>query len=67
MAGHGPDAATFEKAGAAELKPQYLSGTLAFMFETRFVCRPTKFALESSQLDEQYFECWQGLHKRFEH
>jgi homogentisate 1,2-dioxygenase len=66
MAGHGPDAATFEKAGAAELKPQYLSGTLAFMFETRFVCRPTKFALESSQLDEQYFECWQGLHKRFQ-
>jgi homogentisate 1,2-dioxygenase len=65
MAGHGPDAATFEKAGAAELKPQYLSGTLAFMFETRFVCRPTKFALESSQLDEQYFECWQGLDKRF--
>ena len=66
MAGHGPDAATFEKAGAAELKPQYLSGTLAFMFETRFVCRPTKFALESSQLDEQYFECWQGLDKRFQ-
>ena len=66
MAGHGPDAATFEKAGTADLKPQYLSGTLAFMFETRFVCRPTKFALESSQLDEQYFECWQGLHKRFQ-
>jgi homogentisate 1,2-dioxygenase len=66
MAGHGPDAATFEKAGAAELKPRYLSDTLAFMFETRFVCRPTKFALESSQLDEQYFECWQGLHKRFQ-
>jgi homogentisate 1,2-dioxygenase len=36
------------------------------MFETRFVCRPTKFALESSQLDEQYFECWQGFDKRFQ-
>lgn len=66
MAGHGPDAATFEKASAAELTPQRLSGTLAFMFETRFVCRPTKFALESAQLDEQYFECWQGLDKRFQ-
>lgn len=66
MAGHGPDAATFERATAAELKPVYLADTLAFMFETRFVCRPTKFALESSQLDEQYFECWQGLEKRFE-
>ncbi|HMI51252.1 MAG TPA: homogentisate 1,2-dioxygenase [Candidatus Saccharimonadales bacterium] len=65
MAGHGPDSATFEKATKAELKPVYVADTLAFMFETRFVCRPTKFALESSQLDEQYFECWQGLHKRF--
>jgi homogentisate 1,2-dioxygenase len=65
MAGHGPDSATFEKASAAELKPVYLADTLAFMFETRFVCRPTKFALESSQLDEQYFEVWQGLDKRF--
>ena len=66
MAGHGPDAATFERASSAELKPVFLADTLAFMFETRFVCRPTKFALESSQLDEQYFECWQGLEKRFE-
>ncbi|MBS1852031.1 MAG: homogentisate 1,2-dioxygenase [Acidobacteria bacterium] len=65
MAGHGPDAATFEKASHAELKPVYLSGTLAFMFETRFVCRPTKWALETAQLDEQYFEVWQGLSKKF--
>jgi homogentisate 1,2-dioxygenase len=66
MAGHGPDAATYEKAIAAELKPTYLADTLAFMFETRFVCRTTKFALQSSQLDGQYFECWQGLSRRFE-
>ena len=37
MSGHGPDAETFEKASTAELKPQYLGDTLAFMFETRFV------------------------------
>ena len=65
MAGHGPDAETFEKASNADLKPVYLGDTLAFMFETRFVCQPTKFALESSQLDHQYFECWQGLRKKF--
>jgi homogentisate 1,2-dioxygenase len=65
MAGHGPDSETFEKASAAELKPVYLADTLAFMFETRFVCRPTKFALETSELDEQYFECWQNLPKHF--
>ena len=66
MAGHGPDAATFEKASNADLKPVYHGYTLAFMFETRFVCQPTKFALETSQLDHQYFECWQGLRKQFE-
>ena len=66
MAGHGPDSETFEKASNAELKPVFMGGTMAFMFETRFVCRPTKFALESSQLDHQYFECWQGLRKKFD-
>jgi homogentisate 1,2-dioxygenase len=65
MAGHGPDSSTYEKTIAADLKPVYVADTLAFMFETRFVCRPTKFALTSSQLDEQYFECWQGLDGRF--
>ncbi len=65
MAGHGPDAETFAKASAAELKPVYQANTLAFMFETRFVCQPTKFALETSELDHQYFECWQGLGKKF--
>src|SRR3954469_17103712 len=56
MSGHGPDAATYEKASTAELKPQYLGDTLAFMFETRFVCRPTKYALETAQLQHDYFE-----------
>jgi homogentisate 1,2-dioxygenase len=66
MAGHGPDTETFEKASNAELKPAYVGDTLAFMFETRFVCRPTKFALQSSELDHQYFEVWQGLRKNFD-
>ena len=46
MAGHGPDAETFERASNAELKPQYLDNTLAFMFETQLVVRPTEFAHE---------------------
>ena len=41
MAGHGPDAETFERASNAELKPQYLANTLAFMFETQLAVRPT--------------------------
>jgi homogentisate 1,2-dioxygenase len=65
MAGHGPDAATYEKASTAELKPQYLGDALAFMFETRFICRPTKYALETGELQRDYLECWQGLQKNF--
>lgn len=65
MAGHGPDAETFERATAAELKPQYLENTLAFMFETQLVLRPTKWAMETRILQHEYFECWQRLKKRF--
>jgi homogentisate 1,2-dioxygenase len=65
MSGHGPDAETYERASSAELKPQYLADTLAFMFETRLVLRPTRFAMETRVLQHEYFECWQGLKKRF--
>ncbi len=65
MSGHGPDAASYERATTAELKPHYLGDTLAFMFETRFICRPTRFALETAQLQHEYFTCWQGLKKNF--
>jgi homogentisate 1,2-dioxygenase len=66
MSGHGPDAETFERATAADLKPQYLADTLAFMFETKLVIRPTRFAMESRILQHEYYECWQGLKKRFQ-
>ncbi len=65
MSGHGPDAETYERASSAELKPQYLANTLAFMFETRFAVQTTRYALESDTLQRGYFECWQGLEKRF--
>jgi homogentisate 1,2-dioxygenase len=65
MAGHGPDAETFERASHAELGPQYLGNTLAFMFETQFAVRPTAFAMNARILQHEYFECWQGLRKRF--
>lgn len=65
MSAHGPDAVTYEQASAAELKPQYLADTLAFMFETRYVLRPTRFALETALLQREYFECWQDLKSNF--
>jgi homogentisate 1,2-dioxygenase len=65
MAGHGPDAETFERASSASLEPQYLDNTLAFMFETQYAVRPTAFAMNTRILQHEYFECWQGLKKRF--
>jgi homogentisate 1,2-dioxygenase len=65
MSAHGPDAEAFERVINADLKPERYEKTLAFMFETRFVIRPTKFAMETASLQKDYFECWQGLKKRF--
>lgn len=65
MSGHGPDADTFEKASHAELAPQRYENTLAFMFESRAVLCPTKFAMETVALQRDYFDCWQGLKKQF--
>jgi homogentisate 1,2-dioxygenase len=65
MAGHGPDAPTFEKAVNADLRPHKIDDTLAFMFETRLVMRPTRFALETEALQGDYDSRWQGLPKLF--
>jgi homogentisate 1,2-dioxygenase len=67
MSGHGPDAETFEKASHADLsKPDVIRDTMAFMFETRCVLRPTRYALESKQQQRDYFRCWQGLKRNFD-
>ncbi len=66
MAGHGPDAGTFEKASAADTSvPHKLDDTMAFMFETRALLRPTRFALGGPQRQADYARCWQGLAKHF--
>ena len=66
MAGHGPDAATFEAASNAKLVPEKIDGTLAFMLETRYVLRPTPFALETPLRQADYQDCWAGLEDRFD-
>lgn len=66
MTGHGPDAATFEKASAADLsKPDVITDTMAFMFETRAVIRPTRQALDAAHRQRQYQACWAGLQRHF--
>jgi homogentisate 1,2-dioxygenase len=65
MTGHGPDAETFARATSATLAPQKLDNTLAFMFESRCVIRPTRYALQSPCLQAGYRDCWSGLTKHF--
>jgi homogentisate 1,2-dioxygenase len=65
FAAHGPDRATFERASNAELHPQKIKDTLAFMFETRLVIRPTRFAMESEALQHVYDSCWTGFEPHF--
>ena len=65
MSAHGPDLATTEAAMAAELKPHKITGTMAFMFETSQVIRPTRFDMEGPEFQPNYDACWNGLKKTF--
>ena len=66
MLPHGPDAQAFAHASAVELKPVKLTGTTAFMFETRFAQRVTEYAGTLDTLQAGYADCWNGLGKRFD-
>ena len=62
---HGPDKSAYDHATKLELKPVKLTGTMAFMFETRFPQHLTKFAAELETLQEDYADCWTPLEKTF--
>jgi homogentisate 1,2-dioxygenase len=66
MSAHGPDAATFDKASKADLSnPDIITGTMAFMFESRAMFAPTQQALQCTSRQRDYQSCWQGLRKNF--
>ncbi|CAL9285191.1 homogentisate 1,2-dioxygenase [Streptomyces sp. NPDC030392] len=65
MSAHGPDRETFDKASAAELKPQKIDDGLAFMFETRWPIATTGQAANADHLQRGYDEVWQGLERHF--
>ncbi len=58
---HGPDADTFARASTAELRPQKLDGTLAFMFESRWMMIPTQQAMRAEHRQQDYDAVWAGL------
>lgn len=65
MAGHGPDAETFEKATNGKEDPVFMAANdLAFMFESTFILRLTKWAMQAEK-DEEYNSCWDGLESHF--
>ncbi|KAF1070668.1 MAG: Homogentisate 1,2-dioxygenase [Pseudomonas citronellolis] len=66
MSAHGPDNASTRQAVAANLAPHKLDDTLAFMFETAHVLRPSRHALAMPQLQDDYDACWADLAKTFQ-
>jgi homogentisate 1,2-dioxygenase len=66
MLPHGPDREAFDHASNGELKPVMLANTLAFMFETRFRQRVTRYAASLPTLQADYIDCWSGLKKHFD-
>jgi homogentisate 1,2-dioxygenase len=65
MLPHGPDIDAFEHASNVELKPVKLTNTLAFMFESRFRQRVTRYAAELPTRQDEYPDCWNGLNVLF--
>jgi homogentisate 1,2-dioxygenase len=65
MSAHGPDADAFDKASKADLVPQKIGDTMAFMFESRYLIQPTRFAMESEALQSEYRDCWSGLGRNY--
>lgn len=65
MTPHGPDKEAYDKASQMALKPQHLKDTLAFMFESSMVWRPTRFAMETPIRQRDYVECWRELGGEF--
>ena len=63
MSGHGPDRDSYEGAIKADLKPHKIENTMAFMFESRWVIRPTRFATEAPIAQLDYDDCWANFTK----
>jgi homogentisate 1,2-dioxygenase len=62
---HGPDAATFAQASSADLAPQKVTDTLAFMFESRWMIIPTSQAMQAAHRQPDYDSVWAGLGPSF--
>ena len=63
MSGHGPDRTSYESAVDAALEPHRVRDTMAFMLESRWVIRPTAWAMTTPQRQADYDSVWRGFPK----
>ena len=63
---HLPDAETFESASKVALEPIQLLDSMAFIFESLSVIRPTICGMSTPQLKTNYTKCLQQLNKHFD-
>jgi len=65
MVGHGPDAATYNKASTGDLQPIRLpDDSLAFMFESAYIFKLTEWGSKAPQ-DVDYNKCWDDIPREF--
>jgi|TARA_B110000503_G_scaffold143702_1_gene247253 homogentisate 1,2-dioxygenase len=65
MVPHGPDEETYQRASTLELKAEKVGNGLAFMFESRYLIKPTKSGLEAEQRQLEYPDTWAKLPRNF--
>lgn len=65
MTPHGPEQGVYVSGTSADLQPEKIDNTLAFMFESRYGFVPTTQAVSSPQLQSDYDQCWVGLEPHF--
>ncbi|MGK2911314.1 MAG: homogentisate 1,2-dioxygenase [Sphingobium sp.] len=63
MNGHGPDQASYRKAVDADLQPQRIDNSMAFMLESRHIICPTRWAMETELRQSDYDAVWAGFEK----
>ncbi|HVJ10650.1 MAG TPA: homogentisate 1,2-dioxygenase [Burkholderiales bacterium] len=63
LSAHGPDLATFERASTESLAPRKIENSLAFMWESRHVWQPTRFAMSAAELQKDYDKVWDGFRR----
>lgn len=63
MTAHGPDAASHAGATSASLAPHKIDNTMAFMFESRLPFVPTRWAINTPTMQQDYDAAWSGFAK----